>query len=116
MVGLSTGKEQKKIKMALLQIREALNQAMAEEMARDSSVFLMGEEVGFYNGAYKVSQGLLDRFGEERVIDAPITECGFAGVGIGAAMAGLRPIIEMMTFNFATQGSIRSSTTRRRCL
>ena len=89
--------------MAQLQIREALNQAMAEEMARDPDVFLMGEEVGFYNGAYKVSQGLLDRFGEERVIDTPITECGFAGVGIGAAMSGLRPIIEMMTFNFATQ-------------
>ncbi len=89
--------------MALLQIREALNQAMAEEMARDPDVFLMGEEVGFYNGAYKVSQGLLDRFGEERVIDTPITECGFAGVGIGAAMSGLRPIVEMMTFNFATQ-------------
>ncbi len=89
--------------MPVLQIREALNEAIAEEMARDPNVFLMGEEVGFYNGAYKVSQGLLDRFGEERVIDTPITECGFAGVGIGAAMMGLRPIIEMMTFNFATQ-------------
>ncbi len=89
--------------MATLQIREALNQAMAEEMERDPNVFLMGEEVAFYNGAYKVSQGLLERFGENRVIDTPITECGFAGVGIGSAMVGLRPIIEMMTFNFATQ-------------
>lgn len=89
--------------MAILSIREALNQAMAEEMHRDDRVFLMGEEVAFYNGAYKVSQGLLDRFGERRVIDTPITECGFAGVGIGAAMVGLRPIIEMMTFNFALQ-------------
>ena len=72
-------------------------------MERDANVYLMGEEVAFYNGAYKVSQGLLDRFGEERVIDTPITECGFAGVGIGSATMGLRPIIEMMTFNFATQ-------------
>ncbi len=89
--------------MALLQIREALNQAMDEEMSRDPDVFLMGEEVAFYNGAYKVSQGLLDKYGPQRVIDTPITECGFAGVGIGSAMVGLRPIIEMMTFNFALQ-------------
>lgn len=89
--------------MALISIREALNQAMVEEMRRDERVFLMGEEVAFYNGAYKVSQGMLDLFGEKRVIDTPITECGFAGVGIGAAMVGLRPIIEMMTFNFALQ-------------
>lgn len=89
--------------MAIISIRDALNQAMAEEMRRDDRVFLMGEEVAFYNGAYKVSQGLLDQFGERRVIDTPITECGFAGVGIGAAMVGLRPIIEMMTFNFALQ-------------
>lgn len=89
--------------MAELQIREALNQAMVEEMERDENVFLMGEEVGFYNGAYKVSQGLLERFGERRVVDTPITECGFSGVGIGAAMVGLRPVIEMMTFNFALQ-------------
>lgn len=89
--------------MAILSIREALNQAMAEEMRRDDRVFLMGEEVAFYNGAYKVSQGLLDMFGERRVIDTPITEAGFAGVGIGAAMVGLRPIIEFMTWNFATQ-------------
>lgn len=84
-----------------LTFRQALNQAMAEEMQRDERVFLMGEEVGFYNGAYKVSQGLMDRFGPERVVDTPIAEAGFAGVGIGAAMAGLRPIVEFMTFNFA---------------
>jgi pyruvate dehydrogenase E1 component beta subunit len=89
--------------MATLSIREALNQAMAEEMERDPNVFLMGEEVGVYNGAYKVSKGLMARFGEKRVIDTPISECGFAGVGIGAAMVGLRPVIEMMTFNFALQ-------------
>lgn len=81
--------------------RQALNQALAEEMERDERVFLMGEEVGFYNGAYKVSQGLMERFGEERVIDTPISEAAFAGVGIGAAMAGLRPVVEFMTFNFA---------------
>jgi pyruvate dehydrogenase E1 component beta subunit len=76
-------------------MREALNQAMREEMERDESVFLMGEEVGHYNGAYKVSQGLLDRFGEKRVIDTPINENGFCGLGVGAAMAGLRPIVEL---------------------
>jgi pyruvate/2-oxoglutarate/acetoin dehydrogenase E1 component len=81
--------------------REALNEALREEMRRDLSVFLMGEEVGFYQGAFKVSKGLLDEFGPMRVIDTPITEAGFTGVGIGAAMAGLRPVIEMMTFNFA---------------
>jgi pyruvate dehydrogenase E1 component beta subunit len=81
--------------------REALNQAMSEEMERDPRVFLMGEEVGYYNGAYKVSQGMLARFGEKRVIDAPIAECGFVGVGIGAAMVGLRPVIELMTWNFS---------------
>jgi len=81
--------------------REALNQGIAEEMERDPKVFLMGEEVGYYNGAYKVSQGLLAKFGEKRVIDAPIAECGFAGVGVGAAMVGLRPIIEFMTWNFS---------------
>ena len=89
--------------MAQISIREALNQAMAEEMERDPNVFLMGEEVGLYNGAYKVSQGLMARFGAKRVVDTPISECGFAGVGIGAAVVGLRPIIEMMTFNFALQ-------------
>ena len=87
--------------MPVLQMREALGQAMAEEMERDANVFLMGEEVGHYNGAYKVSQGLLDRFGEKRVIDTPINENGFCGLGVGAAMAGLRPIVELMTFNFS---------------
>src|SRR5919109_4961755 len=81
--------------------REALGQALAEEMERDEDVFLMGEEVGLYNGAYKVSKGLLDRFGELRVVDTPISELGFAGLGVGAAMVGLRPVIEMMTWNFA---------------
>src|SRR5919109_675286 len=81
--------------------REALGQALAEEMERDEDVFLMGEEVGLYNGAYKVSKGLLDRFGELRVVDTPITELGFAGLGVGAAMVGLRPVIEFMTHNFA---------------
>ena len=87
--------------MPVISYREALNQAMREEMERDASVFFMGEEVGHYNGAYKVTQGLLQRFSERRVIDAPIAEMGFAGVGVGAAMVGLRPIIEFMTFNFS---------------
>ena len=87
--------------MAVMTYREALNEALAEEMERDPDVFLMGEEVGVYNGAYKVSKGLLDRFGEMRVVDTPITELGFAGLGVGAAMTGLRPVIEFMTFNFA---------------
>jgi pyruvate dehydrogenase E1 component beta subunit len=87
--------------MAVMSYREALNQAMSEEMERDPHVFLMGEEVGHYQGAYKVSQGMLARFGEKRVVDTPIAECGFAGVGVGAAMVGLRPIIEFMTFNFS---------------
>src|ERR1044072_597665 len=87
--------------MGFISYREALNRAMREEMERDPSVFIMGEDVGHYNGAYKVSQGLLQRFSERRVIDAPIAEMGFAGVGIGAAMVGLRPIIEFMTFNFS---------------
>ena len=87
--------------MAVLTYREALNHALAEEMERDPDVFLMGEEVGLYNGAYKVSKGLLDRFGEKRVVDTPITELGFAGLGVGAAMVGLRPVIEFMTHNFA---------------
>jgi pyruvate dehydrogenase E1 component beta subunit len=85
----------------VISYREALSQAMREEMDRDPDVFLMGEEVGHYQGAYKVSQGLLQRFSERRVIDAPIAEMGFAGVGVGAAMVGLRPIIEFMTFNFS---------------
>ena len=84
-------------------VREALRDAMAEEMRADDRVFLMGEEVGQYQGAYKVSQGLLDEFGERRVVDTPITEQGFAGVGVGAAFAGLRPVVEFMTFNFAMQ-------------
>ena len=84
-------------------LREALRDAMAEEMRRDESVFLMGEEVAEYQGAYKISQGLLDEFGARRVVDTPITEYGFAGVGTGAAMGGLRPIVEFMTFNFAMQ-------------
>ncbi|MEP3844800.1 MAG: pyruvate dehydrogenase complex E1 component subunit beta [Paracoccaceae bacterium] len=84
-------------------VREALRDAMAEEMRRDEAVFLMGEEVAEYQGAYKVSQGLLDEFGEKRVIDTPITEHGFAGIGVGAAFGGLRPIVEFMTFNFAMQ-------------
>lgn len=81
--------------------RDALNEALAEEMERDERVFLIGEEVAEYNGAYKVSRGLLDRFGARRVIDTPIVEAGFAGIGVGAAMTGLRPVVEMMTFNFA---------------
>ncbi len=84
-------------------VREALRDAMAEEMRRDGDVFLMGEEVAQYEGAYKVSQGLLDEFGDRRVVDTPITEHGFTGVGVGAAFAGLRPIVEFMTFNFAMQ-------------
>ena len=84
-------------------VREALRDAMAEEMRRDSRVFVMGEEVAEYQGAYKVTQGLLDEFGPKRVIDTPITEYGFAGIGTGAAMGGLRPIVEFMTFNFAMQ-------------
>ena len=87
--------------MREIQFREALREAMSEEMRRDEKIFLMGEEVAEYNGAYKVSQGMLDEFGAERVIDTPIAELGFAGIGVGAAMNGLRPIIEFMTFNFS---------------
>ncbi|SMG07101.1 pyruvate dehydrogenase complex E1 component subunit beta [Paracoccus sp. J56] len=89
--------------MKTMTVREALREAMAEEMERDETVFLMGEEVGEYQGAYKISQGLLDKFGARRVVDTPISEIGFAGIGTGAAMAGLRPIVEFMTFNFAMQ-------------
>jgi len=89
--------------MVEMTVREALNSAMAEEMRRDDDVFLMGEEVAEYQGAYKVSQGLLDEFGARRVIDTPITEHGFTGIGVGAAFAGLKPIVEFMTFNFAMQ-------------
>src|SRR3954466_16155502 len=87
--------------MSVLAFREALNQAMTEEMERDDRVFLMGEEVAEYDGAYKVSQGMLKRFGERRIIDSPISEEGFCGIGIGSAMVGLRPIIEFMTFSFS---------------
>lgn len=87
--------------MAVITYRDALNQALREEMQRDDRVFLMGEEVAVYQGAYKVSKGLLQEFGEMRVVDTPITELGFAGVGVGAAMVGLRPIVEFMTWNFA---------------
>lgn len=85
----------------ILALRDALREAMIEEMRRDETVFLMGEEVAVYNGAYKVSKGMLDEFGPKRVIDTPITELGFAGIGVGAAMNGLRPIVEFMTWNFA---------------
>jgi len=87
--------------MSIMTYREALNQAMREEMRRDETIVLMGEEVGFYQGAYKVSKGLLDEFGPMRVLDTPITELGFTGLGVGAAMVGVRPIVEMMTFNFS---------------
>src|SRR5258707_7765568 len=91
------------VKLVKVTVRDALRDAMAEEMRRDKDVFLMGEEVAQYQGAYKISQGLLDEFGDKRVIDTPITEQGFAGVGVGAAMAGLKPIVEFMTWNFAMQ-------------
>jgi pyruvate dehydrogenase E1 component beta subunit len=87
--------------MPVITYRDALNQALREELQRDDRVFLMGEEVAVYNGAYKVSKGLLQEFGEMRIVDTPITELGFAGVGVGAAMVGLRPVIEFMTWNFA---------------
>ncbi|MBW7868417.1 MAG: pyruvate dehydrogenase complex E1 component subunit beta [Brumimicrobium sp.] len=91
--------------MRVVQFREALNEAMTEEMRRDKNVFLMGEEVANYNGAYKVSKGMLDEFGPERVIDTPIAELGFSAIGVGAAMNGLRPIVEFMTWNFALLAS-----------
>ncbi len=87
--------------MAVMTYREALNMALREEMRRDPNVFVIGEEVGLYEGAYKVTQGLLKEFGPQRIVDTPIAESGFTGVGIGAAMVGLRPVVEMMTFNFA---------------
>jgi pyruvate dehydrogenase E1 component beta subunit len=87
--------------MREIQFREALREAMSEEMRRDPRVFLMGEEVAQYNGAYKVSQGMLDEFGPDRILDTPIAELGFAGIGVGAAMNGIRPIVEFMTFNFS---------------
>jgi pyruvate dehydrogenase E1 component beta subunit len=87
--------------MAILTIRDALNQALREELIRDENVFIMGEEVAEYDGAYKVTRGLWKEFGDKRVVDTPITELGFAGLGVGAAMAGLRPVVEFMTFNFS---------------
>ena len=90
--------------MKTIQFREAIAQAMSEEMRRDESIYLMGEEVAEYNGAYKASKGMLDEFGEKRVIDTPISELGFAGIGVGSTMTGNRPIIEFMTFNFALVG------------
>lgn len=87
--------------MRVIQFREALREAMTEEMERDKNIFLIGEEVAEYNGAYKVSQGMLERFGAKRIIDTPIAELGFAGIAVGAAMNGLRPIVEFMTFNFS---------------
>src|SRR5437762_11819395 len=86
-------------------MRDALNLALKEELARDNSVFLMGEEVAEYQGAYKVTRGLLEEFGPKRVIDTPITELGFAGLGVGAAMAGLRPIVEFVNFDFSILGT-----------
>lgn len=87
--------------MQLVEMREALRQALDEEMARDPNVFVMGEEVGEYNGAYKVTKGMLDKWGPKRIVDTPISELGFAGLGVGAAMTGLRPVIEFMSFNFS---------------
>src|SRR5438876_657826 len=105
-------------KTARMTVREALRDAMAEEMRRDGTVFLLGEEVGEYQGAYKVSQGLLQEFGPRRVIDTPITEQGFTGLGVGAGFAGLRPIVEFMTFNFAMQAidQIINSAAKTRCM
>ena len=90
--------------MRTIQFREAIREAMSEEMRRDESIYLMGEEVAEYNGAYKASKGMLDEFGEKRVVDTPISELGFAGIGVGSTMTGNRPIIEFMTFNFALVG------------
>jgi pyruvate dehydrogenase E1 component beta subunit len=87
----------------MITVREALNSSLDEEMSADPSVFLMGEEVGEYQGAYKISKGLLDKYGPDRVLDTPITEAGFTGIGVGAAYHGLRPIVEFMTFNFSMQ-------------
>ena len=92
------------MEMQEIDMREALRQAIDEEMARDETVFLMGEEVGKYNGAYKISKGLLDKYGEKRIVDTPIAELGFGGIGVGAALTGLRPIIEYMSFNFSFVG------------
>src|SRR3954453_5251970 len=96
--------EKRKKHMSKITVREALRDAMAEEMRQNQNVFVIGEEVAEYQGAYKVTQGLLQEFGAERVIDTPITKHGFAGLGVSAALAGLKPIVEFMTFNFAMQG------------
>ena len=101
--GLALTNKNTRLYKHTLTVREALNTAMAEEMQRDEKVFLIGEEVGQYDGAYKVSKGLLNKFGERRVIDTPITEAGFTGLAVGAALHGLKPICEFMTFNFALQ-------------
>src|SRR6478609_3981373 len=101
--------------MPVITYRDALGAAIREEMQRDDRVFLMGEEVAVYQGAYKVSKGFLQEFGEMRVVDTPITELGFAGVGVGAAMVGLRPVIEFMTWNFALLALDQVVTLRRRC-
>ena len=89
--------------MSQITVRESIRDTIAEEMRSDDKVFLIGEEVGEYQGAYKVSQGLLDEFGSERIVDTPITEAGFTGLAVGAAMKGLKPIVEFMTWNFAMQ-------------
>jgi len=101
----------------IITLRDSLREAIKEEMERDDKVFIMGEEVAEYNGAYKVTKGLLDQFGPERVIDTPITELGFAGIGVGAAMNGLRPIVEFMTWNFAVLAfdQIESNLMHRSC-
>jgi pyruvate/2-oxoglutarate/acetoin dehydrogenase E1 component len=91
--------------LSTLTVREALNSALSTEMNADESVYILGEEVGQYNGAYKVTKGLLEKFGEKRVIDTPITEAGFAGIAVGSAMGGLKPVCEFMTWNFAMQVS-----------
>jgi len=86
-----------------MSVRESINSAMSDEIERDERVFLIGEEVAQYNGAYKVSKGMWDRYGDKRIVDTPITEAGFTGIGVGAGLKGLRPIVEFMTFNFALQ-------------
>ena len=91
------------MRVKLITVREAIRDAIAEEMRKDVNVFLLGEEVGEYQGAYKVTQGLLDEFGSNRIVDTPITEAGFTGLAVGASMNGLRPIVEFMTWNFAMQ-------------
>ena len=100
--------------MRTIQFREAVCEAMSEEMRRDESIYLMGEEVAEYNGAYKASKGMLDEFGPKRIIDTPIAEGGFAGISVGAAMNGNRPIVEFMTFNFSLVAT-KSLTTRLKC-